>query len=146
MCSNAHWSQQHTTVLHYGKLTNSNRKTTRSTNHHNQRPQVAETNRKKLLDSKQGTRIHCSNFNYKSIELMLPLYKSLVRPHLEYAVQFWSPYLRRDIDKIERVDKKPQKLFQISEINAANYGSRTWNSLASYKGDFESNLLRNLNI
>ena len=26
------------------------------------------------------------NFNYKSTELMLPLYKSLVRPQLEYAV------------------------------------------------------------
>ena len=36
------------------------------------------------------------NFHYKSTELMLPLYKSLVRPHLEYAVQFWSPHLRRD--------------------------------------------------
>ena len=28
------------------------------------------------------------NFNYKSTELMLPLYKFIVRPHLEYAVQF----------------------------------------------------------
>ena len=37
-----------------------------------------------------------SNFNYKSTELMLPLYKSLERPHLEFAVQFWSPYLCRD--------------------------------------------------
>ena len=43
------------------------------------------------------------NFNYKSRELMLPLYKSLVRPHLEYADQFWSPHLRRDIDKMDRV-------------------------------------------
>ena len=42
--------------------------------------------------------LNACNFNYKSTELMLPLYKSIVRPRLEYAVQFWSPHLRRDID------------------------------------------------
>ena len=37
---------------------------------------------------------------------MLKLYKTLVRPHLEYYVQFWSPYYRKDIIKLERVQKK----------------------------------------
>ena len=46
------------------------------------------------------------NFRYKNKELILPLFKSLVRPHLEHAVQFWSPYLRRDIDKIEKIQIK----------------------------------------
>ena len=32
------------------------------------------------------------NFRYKNKELVLPLYKSWVRPHLEHAVQFWSPH------------------------------------------------------
>ena len=59
------------------------------------------------------------NFNYKSTEHMLPLYKSIVRPHLEYAVQFWSPHLRRDIDKIESVQRKATKM--IAEIRNHSY-------------------------
>ena len=49
------------------------------------------------------------NFNYKSTELMLPLYKSLVRPHMKFAVQFWATHLRRYIDKMERVKEKIKK-------------------------------------
>ena len=41
------------------------------------------------------------NFKYKAREMMLPLYKSLVPPHLEYAVQFWFAHLQRDIIKIK---------------------------------------------
>ena len=49
------------------------------------------------------------NFRYKNKELILPLYKSLVGPHLEHAVQFWSPHLRRDIDKMEKYTEKSNK-------------------------------------
>ena len=59
------------------------------------------------------------NFRYKNKELILPLYKSLVRPHLEHAVQFWSPNLRRDIDKIEKIQRRATKM--IPEIRNHSY-------------------------
>ena len=33
---------------------------------------------------------------------MLPLYKSIARPHLDYCVQAWRPHYRKDIDKMEK--------------------------------------------
>jgi len=33
-------------------------------------------------------------------------YTSYVRPQLEYATVIWSPYLKKDIDRIERVQKR----------------------------------------
>ncbi|KAL7630702.1 UNVERIFIED_CONTAM: hypothetical protein RMT77_019088 [Armadillidium vulgare] len=62
------------------------------------------------------------NFEYKSKNIILPLYKSLLRPHLEYAVQFWSPYLKKDIDKIERIQKRATKL--IPELRGKSYVQR----------------------
>ena len=38
----------------------------------------------------------------RSREIMLQLYKTLVRPHLEYCAQFWSPHYRKDVEKIEK--------------------------------------------
>ena len=40
------------------------------------------------------------NFLCKTRDIVLPLYNSLVRPHLEHAIQFWSPHLRGDIAKL----------------------------------------------
>jgi len=42
-------------------------------------------------------------------EMILPLYSALLGPHLEPCVQLWSPQYRKDMDLLERVQKRPQK-------------------------------------
>ena len=37
------------------------------------------------------------SFTDRKIETIMALYKSLVRPHLEYCAPTWSPYLIKDI-------------------------------------------------
>ena len=37
---------------------------------------------------------------------ILKMYKSMVRPHLDYCSQAWRPYLQKDVDLIENVQKR----------------------------------------
>ena len=43
---------------------------------------------------------------------LMPLYSALVRAHLEYCIQMWRPQYRRDIDLLERIQKRATKMIQ----------------------------------
>ena len=59
---------------------------------------------------------------YKEKQLIVPLYKAIVIPHLEYCIQAWRPYRKKDIDKIERIQRRATKI--IPELRDLSYESR----------------------
>ena len=62
------------------------------------------------------------NFIDRSKETIIPLYKSLVRPHLEYCCQIWIPYYKKDIKLIEGVPRRATKL--VAGMQDFNYNDR----------------------
>jgi len=63
-----------------------------------------------------------SIFVYKSKDIMIKLYKSLVRPHLEYSTAAWSPHYVKDKELLERIQRRFTRM--IPELSGLSYSER----------------------
>ena len=51
-------------------------------------------------------------FTSRSKVIILKLYKSLVRPHLDYCAQAWRPHLQKDINILEKVQRRATRMIE----------------------------------
>ena len=62
------------------------------------------------------------HFKFLHKDVVIRLYKQMVRPHLEYAVQAWNPYLAKDRIILESVQQRATKL--IRSVSSLSYEQR----------------------
>ena len=57
--------------------------------------------------------------SYKSAEVISKLYRSYVRPHLGYCIQFWTPINVKDADMLEGIQRRATK--RITSLRNLSY-------------------------
>ena len=58
-------------------------------------------------------------FHYRTKGTLIPLYRSLARPKLEFAVAAWSPWLVKDIECLEKVQRRVIRM--LSNVRGDSY-------------------------
>ena len=62
------------------------------------------------------------NIRWKTPRVMMLLYRTLVRPHVEYCTVAWSPYYKKDKEKIETIQRRMTGM--IVGMGDMEYGQR----------------------
>ena len=61
-------------------------------------------------------------FHYRKKSCLVPLYKTFVRPKLEFASSAWSPWLEQDKKILEKVQERLIRM--LSDVKGSNYDER----------------------
>ena len=61
-------------------------------------------------------------FKTRSKPVLLKMYKSVVRPHLEYCSSVWSPHYKKDKELLEKIQHRFTRLFK--ELRQLTYAER----------------------
>ena len=90
-----------------------------------------------LIDSSMKPSKHCESitkkanatlgmitkaFHYRPRHTLIPLYKTFVRPRLEYASSAWSPWLEKDKVALERVQKRAMRM--VTDLGPGTYNEK----------------------
>ena len=62
------------------------------------------------------------SFYYRDRDIFVRLYKAYVRPHLDFAVQAWSPWTQADREVLEKVQRRMVR--QVSGLRGQEYEER----------------------
>ena len=66
--------------------------------------------------------IIAKSFHYRTKRTLVPLYKALVRPKMEFAAAAWNPWLEKDVETLEKVQRRMIRM--LSNVRGQTYEER----------------------
>ena len=75
-----------------------------------------------ISKANQMTGIIKRSFKFMDKDMFIKLYKSIVRPHLEYANVIWHPLYKRQLASLEKVQRRATKI--LPELKDMSYSER----------------------